>query len=547
MIVHTFLDKCNTIIRNSNTNTGINPVGELSYGYTTTRLLIHFPIDKIKSYIDDKTMPDKSKIRHILKMTNTNGIDLMDLHCNKISSTGGDKKRATSFDLIFFLIPREWDRGKGFHFTDKEYNFDGYRKSEVDSKRLHSIDGCNWFQARNGIMWDEAGVYSLKTLEDEYNKFSSDQGSEIIIGRQRFDIGYENISLDITDTVNKMIDGEIENYGIGIAFTPGLESSYVDWDEHYTLGDFSTWVNENKNYENSLKEPLQKVLDEAKMPSQYDRNEELNKYKETILGYGENYVGFFTDKTNTFFEPFLETVYDDYIADDRSGFSLDKNNRLYFYSSVAGNPVNLDEMPTCQIVDDDENIIMFPEVKQTTKGAYYVEVMFPSTQYEADYMYHDVWSNIIYDGIRMQDVELDFTLTNANSWIGLGSNFTRVAEFSPSIAGIKSDEEIRRGDIRKVSINALVKYENKTSQLVDNTEIRLYVRDGMREIDVLPFHKVNKSDSELYTIVDTSMLIPQRYFIDVKFKYNMQEVVHHDVLHFKIVDDLTNKYYQNTI
>ena len=543
MILHTFLDKCNTIIRNSNLNTGINPVGELSYGLTTTRLLVHFPIDKIKTLIDDKTMPDKSKLRHVLKMVNTNGIDLMDLHCNKVSSTGGTKKRAVSFDLIFFLIPKEWDRGKGFHFTDKEYNFDSYRKLEVDSERLHSIEGCNWFQARNGIMWDEAGVYSLKTLEDEYNKFSSDEGSAIIIGRQHFDKGYENISLDITDTVNRMIDGEIDNYGIGIAFTPGLESSYVDWNEHYTLGDFTKWVNTNKNYENSLKEPLQKVLDEAHMPSQYDRNEELNNFKLDVLGYGENYVGFFTDKTNTFFEPFLETVYSDYINDDRSSFCLDKANRLYFYSSVAGNPVNLDEMPTCKIVDDDDNVLFTPEVKQTTKGAYYVEETFPSSQYEADYMYHDVWSNILYEGIRMKDVELDFTLTEPSSWIGLGSSFTRVSEFSPSISGIKSDEEVRRGDVRKLTVNALVKYENKTSQLVGNTEIRLYVMDGHREIDVLPFHQVNKSESELYTLIDTSMLIPNRYFVDVKFKYNMQEIVHHDVLHFKITDDLTNKYY----
>lgn len=543
MIAHTFIDKCNTIIRDSNTNTGINPVGELSYGTSNTRLLIHFPIEKLRKYVEDKTMPDMSQMRHILRMTNTNGIDLMDLHCNKISSTGGDKKRAASFDLIFFLIPKMWDRGKGFAFSEKTYDLDTYRINEANNTRLHSVDGCNWFQARNGIMWDEAGVYSTRTLENEYNKFSGSEGSEIIIGRQHFDFGTENIALDITDTVNKMITGEIENHGIGIAFSPGLESSYMDGYDDYTLGNFAEWVNTYKSEEKYLKEPLQKVLNEAKMPSQYDRNIELNSYKEDILGYGENYVGFFTDKTNTFFEPFVETVYGDCISDDRSNFCVDKNNRLYFYSSVGGNPVNLDEMPTCRIIDDEENNIMFPEVKQTTTGAYYVEVFFPSSQYEEDYMYHDVWENIVYGGVQMKPVELDFTLTAVTEWIGLGSSFTQVSEFSPNVSGINSNEEIRRGDIRKLSINASVKYTNKKSQLVDNVEVRLYIRDGLREIDVFPFHPVNKSYNEIYDIIDTSTLVPQKYYVDVKMKYNMQETVHHDLLHFKIVDSLDNKYY----
>ena len=38
------------------------------------------------------------------------------------------------------------------------------------------------------------------------------------------------------------------------------------------------------------------------------------------------------------------------------------------------------------------------------------------------------------------------------------------------------------------------------------------------------------------------MLIPQRYYIDVKFKYNMEMIMHHDILEFDIVDDLNNKY-----
>ena len=43
-------------------------------------------------------------------------------------------------------------------------------------------------------------------------------------------------------------------------------------------------------------------------------------------------------------------------------------------------------------------------------------------------------------------------------------------------------------------------------------------------------------------IIDTGMLIPQNYYIDVKINYGMQSIIHHDMIHFKIVDDLNNKY-----
>ena len=73
-------------------------------------------------------------------------------------------------------------------------------------------------------------------------------------------------------------------------------------------------------------------------------------------------------------------------------------------------------------------------------------------------------------------------------------------------------------------------------------EYRVYIKDGTREIDVIPYEKVHKSFIENYILIDTSMLIPQRYYIDIKFKYNLEMIMHHNVLEFDIVDDLNNKY-----
>ena len=484
MITRTYISKINTIIKDSELNTGLNPVSELCYGSSVTRMLVYFDHCRLKKLVDDKIFPDIKKMRHYLKITNAGSIDFTQIHCNEISNITDDIKiRACSFDLIFFLIPKFWDCGKGFDYTKTFFNQGYYGKectgTRMNTSRLLSNDGSNWYQSRNGYKWDEEGIYSNLTLSNEYDKFSSDEGSNIIIGRQHFDVGNENINLDITEIVNKFISGELENYGIGIAYTPMYE---------------------------------------------------------LVGGKIENYTGFLTHKTNTFFEPYVETHYDDFISDDRAFFSLDKNNKLYLYCNIGGELDNLDELPTCK-VDDKEY-----EVKQFSKGIYYIDINASRAIYSPNTMLYDVWDNIIYKGEKLESVELDFVLKGNSIFFNIGNSLEESVKLTPTIYGIKSEENIKRGDVRKVVVNPRVTYKKNISELVDNMEYRLYVKDGEREIDVIPYEKVNKTFLENYFLIDTEMLIPNRYYIDIKFKYNMEIIMNHDVLCFDIVDDLNNKY-----
>lgn len=484
MITKTYLSKFNTIIKDSKLNCGINPIGELLYGANVSRMLVYFDHERLQTLVNDKTCPDINKFKHYLKITNAGSIDGSQIHRKDTSSIDSSiKVRAASFDLIFFLIPQQWDNGKGFDYSRNFFNQSYYGKEcndvLADNQRLISTDGSNWYQARNGYNWESEGIYTNEFLSKEYDNFSSEEGSKIIIDRQHFDIGTENIKIDITKIVNKFINGELKNYGIGIAYSPMLEIS------------------------------------------------------DSVV---ENYCGFFTHKTNTFFEPYLETVYCDIISDDRTNFVLNKNNKLYFYSNIGGNTTNLDEIPKCHINDIEY------EVKQFSKGIYYVDINLSQRDFKANTMLFDVWSNILYDGIKFDDVELDFTLKQSDTWFNFNSKIERVPSFVPSVYGISSNENIKRGDIRKLGILARVPYTNNNSQLVDEIYCRLYVKDGEREITVIPFMKVNKTFNENYILIDTNMLIPHEYYIDVKFKYNMENIIHHNVLTFKIVDDLDNKY-----
>ena len=489
MVYKTYISKFATIVSNSKINTGLNPVSELVYGRDTivSRALFYFDHNKVKQLIDDGIMVDKSKMKHTLHITNAGSIDMSQLHHCETSSINDNKKiRAASFDIIFFLIPKPWDRGKGFNYTKTHLNVGYYSPAPIDPKRLVSEDGCNWFQRQNGLKWEEEGVYTNDRLSQEYDKWAAGDETSIVIGRQHFDYGNECINLDITEIFNKFLDGELENYGIGMAFSPMLEASESEY---------------------------------------------------------ENYIGFLTDKTNTFFEPFVETRYSDVVMDDRSNFVLNKDNKLYLYCTIGDTLQDLDNNPTVTIKNGDDEVIMELESQKHTRGIYYVDLKLSKGDFEADTMLYDTWGNISYQGTKLDDVELDFVLKDTPNFFNIGNSLSVTnTTFTPSITGIKEKEQIKRGDVRKMIISAKPSYTVNTTQLVDNIDIRLYVRDGTREIDVIEWDSINRAFSENFYILDTNMLIPQRYYADIRITYGMNSIVHHDVLSFDIVDDLNNKY-----
>lgn len=475
IVTKTYLDKCNTIVRDNNVNLSLNPVMELNYGKMLSRCIIHFDHNKVKKLVEDKTYPDMSKLRHILHITNCSSIVDKNLNsCGLTSQKDGHKQRAASFDLIFFLMPNEWDNGKGFDYVMDLYN---------GSHRGISTDGSNWYKYRNYFKWEEEGIYSTETLSKELDLASSPKGnlSNKIIGYQHFDYGNENIDLDITCTMNKFISGELENYGLGIAYAPSFEQ---------------------------LKTPL------------------------------SQYTGFFTNTTHSFFEPYVETTYDETINDSRVNFYLDKPNKLYFYCLVGGNYVNLDEMPLCRV----NNTVY--ETKQATKGIYYADIRLSSTEYEENTMLYDEWSNLKYKGKEIPNVELQFVTKSNERYFTFGlpnNTIEEETDFIPSIYGIGADEKILRGDVRKVNVECKIPYTSNQLRSVDGIKYRLYVQEGIEEFDVVKWQDVEIGYNENYFLINTNDLIPHRYFVDIKVNKGMEEFNYKNMLQFDIISSVNNK------
>lgn len=473
-VTKTYASKSNTISRDEEyVNMGLNPVMELNYGKMLTRGLIYFDHNKVKKMVEDKTYPDINKLHHVLKMTNCSSIEFKGETRPCMDSTlQGNKLRVGSFDLIFFFIPYEWDEGKGFDFVEDLYRGD---------HSAFSTDGSSWKKNRNFFKWDEDGIYTTEHLSRELDLFTHPQGnkSDIIFAYKHFDKGNEDLELDITEVFNKFITGELCNYGFGIAFAP--------------------------SYEN---------VKDQKMSS---------------------YVGFFTGHTNSYFEPYVETTYNETIEDDRTNFYLDKPNKLYFYTSVGGSFVNLDRLPTCTIED------VVYDVKQASKGIYYVDITLPSSEYSVDTMFYDEWSDLVYKGQHFPDVTLDFVTKSHNNYFSFGlpsANKEEESSFEPLLYGINNKEKIMRGDVRKINVECHIPYTSQQMRAVDGIEYRIFVRTQEKELDTISWQKVERGYNENYFIIDTNDFVPHRYYIDLRVTRNMELTYYRNSIEFDIISDM---------
>lgn len=479
MITRTFVDKTNTIISNSKENFGLNPVCSLCYGNYISRILVYFDVEKIAGKVEDGTFKNTSGLTHHLKMTNCGSVDAKKFfEKDEIANFYSQKRRASSFDIIAFKVPQVWDAGDGFDNSTDTW-FLGYKSV--------STNGSTWEQSMNGVKWQEIiskddsggtiindtpGIYTSDFLWTEYEKWGRGEES-IVIGRQHFDYGNENLDIDITNYINDVLAGS-KNYGICLAFSPKLEET----------------------------------------PSAV-----------------EQYINFFSPHTNTFFAPYVETKYGVEINDDRYKFFAGKTNRLYFYSIIGEEFTELDETPICTI-DGEE----YP-VYSDTKGIYYTEVKLPSTKTKS--LKYDEWSNLILNGEEIEPVELSFEIHPSQGFFNFGEEIKEGTVVSPALFGINDDQKLNQGDKREITVSFRVPYNSSEYELLDNSFYRIYVKDGKREIDVIDWEPIMTLGAKNLFYLDTTELLPQDYYIDIKTISGRQTLIHKNCLHFRVVDNAT--------
>jgi hypothetical protein len=485
MSIHnSYFSRNNTIVYNSYVNTGRNPVMQLYYGdgglanpVGYSRFIFDIDLTSLREKIAQGIISTNclnSEMTHILKMTNTSSFN------NELLNTSmpDGSMRATSFDLILFRIPPVNFDPALPQTWDEGVGYDFYDIPEpLGPNRSYSVRPSNWFERTTINDWQQAGIY------DNRNQGLVPFSSITIVDIQHFELGNEDIEFDMTSEINDVLSGAIQNpRGWGIAYLPQVENLSG------TTGTYS--------------------------------------------------VGFFTRHTQTFYEPYLLTTYNDLIEDDRNNFSMGKSNKLYLYIYEDGNFINLDQNPLVSISDSQGNPIQGLQNLPTclrTRGVYEVTLP-PLIGYQTPCTFTDTWSNIELNGFNLPNQVNEFVLYPFKKSIQIGTNTNDPSQYGFSYYGLKQDERILNTDIRKVGV--IIKQAYTTNKQLPNVDgqYRVYVKEGTTEVVVQDWTTLNRTPNEYYFMFDTRDKIPNEYFVDIKVTTSGQINVYKQQINFFIVN-----------
>lgn len=500
-ILRSYVDKNNTIQSNSYVNTGRNPIIELNFGssdfivpnYGYSRLLFNLDLGLLRENIASGVISTgcTTGMTHVLNMTNTSTFD------NELLNTymSNERRRATSFDLILFRIPKVsgstgnpqyWDEGVGFDYSNSNINhnspYGGSTPITYVDSRAFSTRPSNWYQTTTISGWSQSGVYNNK------NEGTVNFSGLTIIDQQHFQLGNENISMDMTDEINGVLNGTITGVtGWGIAYLPQIEN---------------------------------------------------------ITGLTDSYsVAFFSRHTQTFYQPFLQTTYDDLVKDNRNLFLKNQENKLYLYVYQNGDYVNLDSDPVVRIEDRNGDVVPGMATLSTclrTKGIYEVVVPNGFLSSPTPCVYYDIWSGLTINGQPLPNVTNQFTLQQYNAGIQIGSTSKEPAVYGFDFYGILQDEQILNTDIRKVGVTIKKAYTGQQLMLDVSAFYRVYVREGTTEVLVQDWTPINRTPNEYYFIFDMRDKIPNQYYVDIQVNTSGEKNTYKKQLTFNIVNKKTN-------
>jgi hypothetical protein len=320
-----------------------------------------------------------------------------------------------------------------------------------------------------------------RTTVDSWSINGIYSSSPIILETIHFDLGNEHIDVDITDYVNGILLSGNTNHGLGLAFSQAYELVEQEADQS---------------------------------------------------------VAFFTKYTQTFFEPFVESVFMDNISDARNNFVEKLDQKLYLYVTKGGNFYNLDASPTVDILDSTNTPIIGLTGLTATHvrmGVYEVTFGIDNVICDGKKFFFDKWKNLSIDGVSINDVSQKFVPKPFTNQISIGTNPTETTRYKIQYYGIKLNEKILRGELRKVvvyfkSINEL------TNILVDQSYYRIYIKEGRTNVMIHDWTIMDKTNENSF-ILDTSYLIPREYFIEIKAKSFGEEIFYQDQLKFEILSE----------
>ena len=358
-------------------------------------------------------------------------------------------------------------------FWDEGLGFD-YADSGYDfvsGNRTFDERPSNWYYRTTLNTWTTAGVF-----HDSPTVISGYTGNKI-----HMDNGGENIDFDITNYVNGIITGNT-NHGLGLSFAVVYQYLTPDRDQS---------------------------------------------------------VAFFTKYTQTFFEPYVDSHFEDTIMDNRNNFVEEIEQNLYLYVTKGTNFYNLDSTPTVDILDSDGAVITGLSGLTTTlirKGIYKVTFTITTPECDGKKFFTDHWKSVILDGNTISGgVRQKFIPKPYTAGFTIGENQTELQRYAIQFFGIKQNEKIISGEIRKVVVT-FKSIDVPKTVLLDEVYYRIYIEEGTTQVMVHDWTLLDKTNENSFQL-DSSYLIPRQYFLQIKGKTHTEEIYYKESINFEIVSE----------
>ena len=341
----------------------------------------------------------------------------------------------------------------------------------VNGNRTFDERPSNWFYRTTLNQWSVAGVF-----HDSPTIISGYTGNKI-----HMDNGNENIDFDITPYVNGIISGET-NHGLGLSFAVVYQYLTPDRDQS---------------------------------------------------------VAFFTKYTQTFFEPYVNSHFEDTIMDNRDNFVEKIEQNLYLYVTKGTNFYNLDSTPTVDILDSNGSVITGLSGLTTTlirKGVYKVTFTITTPECDGKKFFTDHWKGVILDGNTISGgVRQKFIPKPYTAGFTIGENQTELQRYAIQFFGIKQNEKIVSGEIRKVVVT-FKSIDVPKTVLLDEVYYRIYIEEGTTQVMVHDWTLLDKTNENSFQL-DSSYLIPRQYFLQIKGKTHTEEIYYKESINFEIVSE----------
>lgn len=334
-------------------------------------------------------------------------------------------------------------------------------------------DGNNTFDERPSNWFN-------RTTLNEWSTQGVYSDSPQIIATIHFDNGNEDLVADVTNYVNGIISGDT-NHGLGLAFAV-------------------------------LYQDIESEVDQS--------------------------VAFFTKYTQTFFEPFVESVFADRIDDNRQNFVEKMDQNLYLYVTKGTNFYDLDSAPTVDIKDASGTVITglgdIQSVK-VRKGIYKITFGLDGVLCDGKRFYYDFWKALSLDGVSISSVSQKFVPKPYSAKFTVGENQKELERYSVQFFGVKLNEKIKRGELRKITIN-FRSIDVPKSQLFEEVYYRIYVKEGKTNVNVFDWTQLDVTNENSF-MLDTSILIPREYFLEIKGKTHSEFIYYNNEIKFEIVSE----------